>query len=208
MRFYGQHNPPVDKILYDSYFKNQNKGFFIEAGACDGILESSCKFFEEFLGWKGINIEPDPYLYKRLCINRPDSKNINVALSSKNGISSFTHVIHPNRKHIFGNGSLQHKSSHKASLDRINCKYEEFIVKTITYHTLLAKESIECIDLFVLDVEGHELEVLKTLTGAKVLPKIFCIEHTMHDLELLSGMMKDLGYVLDQQVNNNSYFIL
>ena len=58
MKFYGQFNKyPVDKILYDRYFKDFNgQGISLECGAADGINISSTKFFEETLGWKTINV--------------------------------------------------------------------------------------------------------------------------------------------------------
>ena len=42
-------NPPLDKYLYETFFKDKKCGFSIEAGASNGILENSTKFFEEYL---------------------------------------------------------------------------------------------------------------------------------------------------------------
>ena len=83
-KYYGQFDPPVDKFIYENFFatnEKKNEGFFIECGAGDGVTESSCKFFEESLGWSGINVEAAPPLFKRLIVNRPGSLNINCALS-------------------------------------------------------------------------------------------------------------------------------
>lgn len=46
-KYYGQFNPPVDKILHDKYFNNKFNGISIEAGAFDGKTENCTKFFEE-----------------------------------------------------------------------------------------------------------------------------------------------------------------
>jgi len=40
--YYGQFNPPVDKILHEKYFPNKLNGISIEAGALDGII-TMCK---------------------------------------------------------------------------------------------------------------------------------------------------------------------
>jgi FkbM family methyltransferase len=205
MKFYGQGNPPVDKILYESYFKNKTKGFAIECGACDGVLESSCKFFEEFQGWDTMNIEPVPYLYEKLIRNRPNSINVNIALSDKAGVAKFKNAIHPIRGRNFGNGSLRHKEKHLSNLKKQGCSFETFEVDTIDFASLIEEIARRPIDLFVLDVEGHEESVLKGVKNCFWLPKIMCVEHT--HTPNLNSLMKDLGYVLDQKVAANSYFI-
>ena len=98
MRFYGQWDPPVDKYLFENYFPNKLNGTFIECGAFDGITESCCKFFEEFRGWRGINVEPVPYLFELLCDNRPLSTNVNAALTDPTTAqhdAEFTQALHP-----------------------------------------------------------------------------------------------------------------
>jgi hypothetical protein len=45
--FYGQFNPPFDKILKDRYFNNVFNGVGIECGAFDGLTECNLKYFEK-----------------------------------------------------------------------------------------------------------------------------------------------------------------
>ena len=88
MKYYGQHfaSGQVDEFLYNRYFQNKENGFFIECGAADGFNLSSCKFFEENLGWVGINMEASPDKYAKLVINRPDSfLNLNKGLLHESG---------------------------------------------------------------------------------------------------------------------------
>jgi len=40
--------------LYENFFKDKKCGLSIEAGASNGILENTTKFFEEYLNWKTI----------------------------------------------------------------------------------------------------------------------------------------------------------
>ena len=82
MKFYGQFDPPVDKVLYERYFKNLEEGVSIECGAFDGLTENCTKFFEDNLKWKTINIEPLPHIFDKLKVNRPRSVNLNLALSN------------------------------------------------------------------------------------------------------------------------------
>lgn len=206
MRFYGQWEPPVDKFLYDNYFKDIKDGTCIECGALDGLLESSCKFFEESMGWTNVNVEPSPPLYKMLCENRPDSINVRAALSNKTSREIFTHVVHPGMGTRFGNGSLTHTATHKNELVREGCKFEEYEVDVITYDDLIDISGIKTLDLFVLDVEGHEIQVLNGMKNSKLLPTVFCIEHG-HLGDQINKHLDDLGYKLDRKSHNNSFYI-
>lgn len=144
-------------------------GVFIECGGADGISDSSCLFFEESLGWTGVNIEAVPIVFDRLRFNRPKSKNINAALSSKSGIADFTHAKHPVIGDFFGNGSLSHSELHKNELIHQGCEFITFSVPLITYRDLVRDLKINRLDLFVLDVEGHELDVIAGMEGAEIL---------------------------------------
>ena len=90
--YYGQLK--IDQYLHTTFFQNVRGGFFIECGACDGVLASTCKFFEDSMGWTGINIEPAPPLFKLLQKKRPKSSNLNIALSDTDTVRTFTHAIH------------------------------------------------------------------------------------------------------------------
>ena len=52
-------------------YLNFKNGFFIEAGANDGITYSNTLYFEKYYNWSGILIEPIPELVKRCRVNRP-----------------------------------------------------------------------------------------------------------------------------------------
>ena len=210
MKFYGQFDPPVDKYIYDTFFKNderKNNGFFIECGAFDGKTECSCKFFEETLKWHGINIEASPPVYRQLVENRPDTTNINAALSNFSGESEFIHVIHPILGEMFGNGSLVLDGKHKKELDEQGCTYEKYQVNVITYMQLIERYNVSKIDLFVLDVEGNELNVIESMKGCKILPEVFCVEHGNLDKEEVRRKVEDLGYKYHSESFVNSFFV-
>ncbi len=206
MRFYGQWDPPVDKVIYEHFFKDKRDGFFIEAGAFDGLVESSCKMFEESLGWRGINMEPDPANYARLCINRPNSVNLQMALSDREGTTTFTRVIHPTMGEHFGNGSITHQANHRRLLQNEGCTFQECKIRTITYHDLLQLVPITKVDLMVLDVEGHELEVMNGMRGAPILPQVMCIEHGQLGIEAIEKGMREMGYTFQLTSANNAYY--
>lgn len=211
MKFYGQFDPPVDEFIYERYFKKDpriGKGFFIECGAFDGLTECSCKFFEEELKWRGINVEPAPPIYDRLVANRPNSVNVSAALSDKNGYGEFKSAVHPELGELFGNGSLNHTKGHKAELEAAGCSFKEYTVPVMTFPELTKKYHVKSCDLFVLDVEGNELKVIDSMKRfGTVLPKIFVVAHGHFEQQEIIDAVEQLGYRYDTRSYVNSYFV-
>jgi FkbM family methyltransferase len=205
-RFYGQFDPPVDKVLYERYFQNKINGFYIECGAFDGITESSCYFFEKYLDWKGINIEASNSLYNQLCFYRPNSINLNCALSDYDGKINFTKTYMSGGE--FGNGSCKHSQQHIDHLKQFGVTYETQKIDCMTYSSLISKYNILEVDLFVLDVEGFEDTVLSGMISCPILPKVFCIEHTnCGNWETVQNILSSLNYVKDYELYVNSFYV-
>lgn len=205
-RYYGQFDPPVDQFLHERYFMGRREpGVLIECGAFDGVTESSCKFFEETLGWTAYNLEPSARIYAALINNRPASNNINVALSNHEGMAEFSDCSIPGYE-LCTNGSLKHLQQHRDWLDSLQCTYSKSMVRTTTYRRLMEQLNLNRVDLMVLDVEGHELEVLEGFAGASVLPKILCVEHGHLGVSAVRSAVERLGYSFDTVSHVNSFF--
>lgn len=203
-KYHGQLD--IDKVLHERYFSNKSNGVLVECGAYDGIVESNGLFFERYLNWTCYNVEPVPILFENLVKNRSKSYNFNFALSSKNGSTIFTQAILPNGEH-FGNGSLGHTKNHLSELSSRQCSYEKYEVQTKTYQQFISENKISEIDLFSLDVEGHELDVLEDFEVNPVRPKVFCIEHGQVGKEVLTERMNAINYTLDYQDAINSVYL-
>lgn len=205
--YHGQFD--LDKFLYEKVIRDLKNGFFVECGAYDGIEESTCLFFEEERGWKGINIEPVPCLFDLLVINRPNSINLDYALSNKKEVKPFTHIIHPERGTYFGNGSLKHEENHLANLLNSGCTTEEFLVQCCTFKSIWdkIKEKRE-IDLFVLDVEGGELNAIDGILkiNKKYYPKVFCVEYSMVEIKNLTSKLEQY-YTFEYQHYQNAIYL-
>jgi len=205
--FFGQWSPhEVDRVLLHNYFLGKEHGFFIECGAATGKEGSNCYFFEKYLHWKGINIEASPLAFSKLAQNRPKSININAALSTQDGKAVFHDVI--NQGAGAENGSLQFSEDHLEELEGYNCQFQDIEVKTITYQTLMNEHFSQPIDLFSLDVEGFEVEVLKSMKNSpeEHLPTVICAEYPYVGLKPLKEAAFDLGYEFDFISYNNAFF--
>ncbi len=203
-RFYGQGRPYLDEQLFDNYFYNKIDGFFIECGAADGVGFSNTLLFENEFDWTGINLEASLKQYSALVINRPKSLNLHMGLAGYTGQALFNDVVSaPGGGE--GNGSFSHTSEHLKELKGYNCVFKEYSVPVITYKDLVRLYNIEHVDLFSLDVEGYELQVIEGMKGSDAMPEVICVEHSISGKDNLIKALPD--YKLDGENYVNSIFI-
>jgi FkbM family methyltransferase len=172
------------KLLKYLNFKN---GFYIECGANDGVNQSNTWYFEKSLNWRGILIEPNKQIFEELKKNR-SSKNIfeNVALVSK----SFSKKIY------LTNDNLESKIT--GNLNNSNIE-----VLTSTLNNILKKNEIYKINLFSLDVEGYEENVLNGIDL-----KIFDIDYILietNNFEKINSVLKYNNYNFLEKLSFHDY---
>ncbi len=206
-RFYGQFEPPVDRYVFERFFPTLRGGVALECGAYDGIAESSCYFFEKHRGWHGVNVEASPPIFAQLERNRPNSTNVHAALSNLSGVARFTHVISPVHGENFGNGSLTHQPGHHAELIKEGCRFVDYDVRTVTYPELIAEAGISRLDLFVLDIEGHEAPAIESMRQGALLPSVLCVEHGHFGVDKMREMLAGLPFRFDSSLHVNSFYI-
>ena len=196
--YYSQQDE--DKILFEKYLNYKN-GFFIELGAMDGVTYSNTLFFEEKLNWKGILIEPTNQ-YNQLIINRPNCHNFNYAISDINGIVEFL------GNHALGGITKTMDEKHRVGWDLDNSG-RPYTVKSIRLSDLISNLDLTKVDLFSIDVEGGELEVLKTFDW-NIPVYIILIEMTSYDEEkneLCREIMRKNNLEFDMIIGCNEVWI-
>jgi hypothetical protein len=60
----------------------------------------------------------------------------------------------------------------------------------------------------VLDVEGHEPQVIAGMADSPVLPRVLCVEHGHRGVEGTTRLLAPLGYRYDFSSHNNSMYRL
>lgn len=195
--FYSQQHE--DKILYEKYLNYRN-GFFIEIGAMDGVTFSNSKFFEEDLGWTGILIEPTEQ-FKNLIINRPNCYNFNYAVSDKNGEVDFLGYA------AIGGllNTMDDKHKKNWNLDDNN----SFKVISMPFYDITKNININKVDLFSIDVEGGEYDILKTFDW-NIPVYIILIEMDNHNSikdENCRNLLKDKGFIYDMRIGLDEVWI-
>lgn len=200
--FHGQWNPPTDEVLFRNYFPEKKDGFFVECGAADGLIHSCCLFFEE-QGWRGINIEPSDVAYERLIKNRPSSLNLKIGLGNFDHTTKFTKAVKDN----YGGGCIEWHPRFKREVMAEGYIFEDVDIEVMTYRKLVGG-NVNKVDLFVLDVDGYELQVIDGMIGSTNLPDVFCVEYPLVKIENLKELLVPIGYKLDFISFNNAFFSL
>jgi FkbM family methyltransferase len=154
-------------------------GFFVEAGANDGYLQSNTYYFERFKGWTGVLVEPVPELYRLCRRERPGSTVFNCALVSEERAGE------PVRMHYGGLMSIMAGVNETAVEDRAHAEagsqlgwdvnYElEVPGRTLT--SILDEVGATSVDLISLDVEGYEASALEGLDVERFAPRMVLVE--------------------------------
>jgi FkbM family methyltransferase len=184
---------PITKRILD-YIGNIENGFYIEAGAFDGILQSNTKFLEEEYGWTGILIDANPNIIDKLKNNRPNNIIINKCLVEKN----------------YNNNTIKFALDYgpMASVNNIrNLEDASLIdVETDTLENILDYLDIKKIDFMTVDTEGYELEVLDGLNLNKFRPTYILVEVYEEKKNIIISFMESNNYILLENITNYNYY--
>jgi len=142
--------------MFEKYYENPVKcgGTFVEIGALDGLLYSNSYFFEHALGWKSLLVEANPENYKKLKKNRPNAMTVHAAMCRGESIKF------QGKNAVGGDISTmpdEHKNGWVSEKDTI------ITVLCRNWKSLFQENSITHIDVFIIDVEGGEHEVLSVM---------------------------------------------
>ena len=157
-----------EDIFIQNYFKNNANGFYIDVG-CYHPLEGNNTHLLSRKGWNGINLDINFYSIELFNFLRKRDINIHTGISHKKNMLTMYY-----RKEINMLNTLDEK------LAKIHFRngYKKRNVQVNTLDFFISKNFKEQkkIDFLNIDVEGAELDVLKSLNFKYYRPQLICIE--------------------------------
>jgi FkbM family methyltransferase len=180
-------------------------GYFVEFGACDGVILSNTFLLETYYGWNGILLEPSPRYYnvlkqKRNCITD------DLCVSDKTG-ETVKFIEVKNYEMVSG----MHSDAFKDNWSDIRKQHGiEYNVNTISLKDLLDKHNApQTVNYISIDTEGSEYKILKSYDFSRDFD-IMTIEHNhTENKALIEAFLPEKGYtqVLHNQSRHDAWFV-
>ncbi|MGH8609109.1 MAG: FkbM family methyltransferase [Gammaproteobacteria bacterium] len=159
--------------------------FFVQIGANDGVIYDPIHVYVTRQKWRGILVEPVTHCFNKLKANYSGNANLlfeNVAISDKEEVREFYRIREGQNflpKWCEGLGTFYPEVllTHKWALPNIEEYMVKEAVRCISLSSLLRKHAVSYIDLFLIDTEGHDYQILKQLDFATLKPTLIVFEH-------------------------------
>ena len=181
-------------LIVDYIFK-KNNGIYIDVG-CNHPVYNNNTYLLSKKGWQGINIDIDKKSVQLFDLFRKKDLNINLAVSSKK--TELEYINFHEKSPINMIKTNQNRNLH--SLEKTKK------IKSDTLDSIIEKSQFKDkkIDFVSIDVEGHELEVIKGFNLKKYKPSIIVIEFLDKSLKKIE--IKNFN--LDNIVNSEIYKLM
>ena len=187
-------------LLVNYIFKNKSRGIFIDVG-CNHPVFNNNTYLLYKRGWNGLNIDLDSQSIDLFNYFRTKDLNICSAISSSESEEDYF-FYHDKSPINTINKEITKIHNAKPTIKKLNTKTLDQVLKN-------SKFSNEKIDFLSIDVEGHELEVLKGFNLIKYSPKIISIEFLDNNLTKIDVKNFELANVINSKLYkyliNNKY---
>lgn len=154
MKSYSQ-NGQEEWVL--EVLNNKQNGYFVDFGACDGLLFNNTFLLEKVHGWSGILCEPDKKFHPDLYANRGCNIDTRCVYARSNAKLKFVSVTDAEVL-----STLQHYSYVQDEFSEKRKNNTVYDVETISLIDLLKfYNAPKTIDYLSIDTEGSEYDILR-----------------------------------------------
>ena len=194
-----------EDMILRRMLERQQAGFYIDIGAHHPKRFSNTYYFYK-RGWRGINIDAMPGSMKLFQKFRPRDINLEIAIYGERRKLKY---------HIFNDLALN-TFSYELAKQRDGLQGYKIIgikeIETVPLREVLNKylPKVTVIDFLNIDVEGLDLEVLKSNDWTKYRPRIILVELNTDVKNLFLSeiykFMKELNYTLFAKTFRTAFF--
>jgi FkbM family methyltransferase len=176
---------PIGQVIFE-FARHKQHAFVVQVGVHDGTAIDPLR--DELLRrpWRGILLEPVPYVFERLRANygRYDRLILeNAAIADEDGTRDFHHLPQTEDPSLWkwydALGSFRREVvlGHKRLIPDIEDRIVTTAVPCLTFDSLTKKHGVEHIDIVQIDTEGYDLEVLRLIDLVRWQPELVMYEH-------------------------------
>jgi FkbM family methyltransferase len=208
---------PLERVVH-RYARHVPDATFVQIGAHDGTQLDPLR--EAILGsrWRGIMVEPVPYVFRRLEARYRSNPRVileNVAVDATDGAREFHFLAEASDgddvwRWYDALGSFRREVvlSHDQLVPDIATRLVSMDVPCVTFETLCTRNGIDHVDVVQIDTEGYDREILELVDLERYGTHLVVFEHlhlgpegraacrdllTRHGFELVSDGMDTLA---------------
>jgi FkbM family methyltransferase len=202
--FFSEPNSPVDKILREEYFPDYSyKGTFVDVGAADPI-EINDSWHFEMNGWDVLCIEPNPKYASKLRASR--RKVVEAVVSNSTAEFLDFKVMTRDGSNAMSLSSIAPPQKYVEAHKTYHFDEETIRVKNVSLRKVIEEYFPEMtVDVLKIDVEGWELDVLRSLDLSKYKPRVLVVENLLHDPSY-DEFICPFGYKKDKASSYNYFY--
>jgi FkbM family methyltransferase len=202
-----------DRFVAEMVYVGKRGGYFVEAGAGDGLWISNTLLLERRYGWTGLLIEPTS-AFSALQRNRPGCICDNSALASEEGMITMVEIFDRGQAAISPAAkdnlllSRTTKDTRNVDLGMMNSYWgmakKQYLVKARPLADLLkAHRAPARIDYLSLDVEGFEFEILRRFPFDEYEFGCLTVERPAPELQ---SLLTSKGYVFKGRLGEDGVY--
>lgn len=172
------------------FAKSVEDVFFIQIGSCDGAYLDPLHPFIKRDRWSGILVEPVGYAFERLVENYRDHEDLifeKAAICERSGTRDFYYIREtdelPRWCSQLGSFDRNLVMAHADRIPELESYLVSEPVECLTLGDLTLKHGVKKVDLFHIDAEGYDYEILKQFDFDRFQPDLVIYEHKHLDEE-------------------------
>lgn len=183
-----------------------DNAYFVQVGSNDGVTGDPLRDLALDRGWRGLLIEPVPFIFKRLqanCGGNPKFSLANVAIDQTAGVRPFFYLDEttaitkrlPIWYDQIGSFDKSHIIKHFGpEIEPHICVAE---VQCRPLMEVIADHDVDRCDLLHIDTEGYDYKILSQFDFEKLRPKVILYEHVHlpeHEKQAAIDLVSRHGY--------------
>lgn len=196
-----------EDLIIAKFFPEPGAGFYLDVGSGQPVIGSNTYRFYR-LGWRGILIDPIPRNVRLTRLLRFKDRIIESLVGEFNETRSF-----------FEFEPYEYSTTDKSTAEKLISIGEVKLVRILEYKTMLLsdldltfKPTEQC--FLTVDVEGFDLQVLRSINWQEFRPRVICVEAwepntetntTIHELLTFNGYFEQEKTVLSKIYVHGDY---
>jgi FkbM family methyltransferase len=193
----------LEEWIIRELLHGQREGVFLDVGSADARELNNTYYLESALGWSGIAIDAQPEYAASYARYRPRTRFRSFLISDRSD-TLLPFYLTPQKATSSANPGWAHATAEGGNVKTVS-------VPAITLDDLLARESIDQLDLMSMDVEGHEPQALAGFSIDRLRPKVVVVEAHGDGRQAILDYFTAHGYSLQARYLDadefNFYFI-